>query len=189
MITGGAKGVVMSVDRTMLAENGGHIQLTKTWAQSLMIRIKLVKRKASTKKSKMIDEDFEQCKSTFLRQVGSFAKVHAIPADLVINWDQTGINVVFSSNYTMEERGASHVEIAGYGDKRMITATFAATLSGEFLPMQIFYGGKTTAVIQGTHSLLNLISTTTQTIGQMRSVPSDSSRKLSSHTSTLQGRG
>ena len=43
----------------------------------------------------------------------------------------------------MEERGAGRVEIAGYGDKRMITATFAATLSGKFLPMQILYGGKT----------------------------------------------
>ena len=43
----------------------------------------------------------------------------------------------------MEERGAGRVEIAGYGDKRMITATFAATLSGKFLPMQILYDGKT----------------------------------------------
>ena len=43
----------------------------------------------------------------------------------------------------MEKRGASCVEIAGYGDKRMITATCAATLSEEFLPMQLLYGGKT----------------------------------------------
>ena len=43
----------------------------------------------------------------------------------------------------MEERGAGRVEIAGYGDKRMITATFAGTLSGKFLPMQILYGVKT----------------------------------------------
>ena len=43
----------------------------------------------------------------------------------------------------MEERGAGRVEIARYGDKRMITATFAATLSGKFLPMQILYSGKT----------------------------------------------
>lgn len=62
---------------------------------------------------------------------------------MLINWDQTGINVVPTSNYTMEERGAGRVEIAGYGDKGMITATFAATLSGKFLPMQILYGGKT----------------------------------------------
>ena len=163
----------MSVDRTLLAENGGHIQLTKTWAQSLMIRMGLVKRKASTKKSKMTDEVFQQCKSTFVRQVGSFAKAHAIPADLVINWDQTGINVVPSSNYTMEERGTSRVEIAGHGDKRMITATFAAW---SFSPCKYCMVGRLTAVTQGTHSLLNLTSTTAQTIGRM-SVPSDSLRK------------
>lgn len=141
MIIAGAKSVVMSVDCTLLAEDGEYTQLTKTWAQSLMIRMGLVKRKASSKKSKMTDE-FQQSKSTFFRQVGSFAKVHAILADMVINWDQMGINVV-PSNFTMEERGASRVKIAGYGDKRMIKATFTATLTGEFLPMQILYGGKT----------------------------------------------
>lgn len=46
-------------------------------------------------------------------------------------------------NYTMASKGAKLVEIAGYGDKRQITATFAATMSGEFLPMQLIYGGKT----------------------------------------------
>ena len=112
-------------------------------AQSLMHRMGLVKRKASTKKSKMTSEKFEKIKTPFLQQVGQFANAHTIPSDLVINWVQTGINVVPSSNYTMEERGAGRVDIAGYGDKSMITATFAATLSGKFLPMQILYGGKT----------------------------------------------
>ena len=36
VIIAAAKGIVMSVDRTMLVENGGHIPLTKTWAQSLI---------------------------------------------------------------------------------------------------------------------------------------------------------
>ena len=91
----------------------------------------------------MTDQQFKEAKSVFLNRVGSFAKVHRIPGDLIINWDQTGINVVPSANYTMEQRGADRVEIAGYGDKRMITATFACTLSGHFLPIQILYGGKT----------------------------------------------
>ena len=143
VIIAAAKGIVLSVDRTMRVENGGHIRLTKTWAQSLMHRMGLVKRKASTKKSSITSEKFEEVKTTFLRQVGHFAKAHSVPADLLINWDQTGINVAPSSNYTMEERGAGRVEIAGYGDRRMITATFAATSSGKFLPMKILYGGKT----------------------------------------------
>ena len=43
----------------------------------------------------------------------------------------------------MKQRGADRVEIAGYGDKRMIMATFACTLSGHYLPIQILYGGNT----------------------------------------------
>ena len=35
------------------------------------------------------------------------------------------------------------VPIAGSPDKRMITATFSITLTGEFLPIQLIYGGKT----------------------------------------------
>ena len=35
------------------------------------------------------------------------------------------------------------VEVAGLGDKIQITATFAGTLSGEFLPTQLLYQGKT----------------------------------------------
>ena len=37
--------------------------------------------------------------------------------------------------------------IAGSTDKRMITATFSITLTGEFLPIQLIYGGKTTKSI------------------------------------------
>ena len=91
----------------------------------------------------MTHEEFQQQRVVFLPQVSSFAAVHTIPSCLVLNWDQTGVNIVPSSNYTMEQRGSNRVEIAGYEDKRQITATFAATLSGEFLPMQILYAGKT----------------------------------------------
>ena len=34
------------------------------------------------------------------------------------------------------------MSIAGSTDKRMITLTFSITLQGEFLPIQIIYGGK-----------------------------------------------
>jgi hypothetical protein len=85
----------------------------------------LVKRNASTRKSRMTDKEFQQHKGSFQRQVGLFAYINAVPADLIINWDQTGINAVPSLNYTMEKKEANHVEIAGYGDKRMITSPYA----------------------------------------------------------------
>ena len=39
VIIAAAKGIVMSNDRTALVEYGGHIELTKSWAQSLMLRM------------------------------------------------------------------------------------------------------------------------------------------------------
>lgn len=44
----------------------------------------------------------------------------------------------------MAIRGERSVPIKGLTDKRNITLTFVVSLSGEFLPMQIIYGGKTT---------------------------------------------
>uniref|UniRef100_K1RGN3 Uncharacterized protein n=1 Tax=Magallana gigas TaxID=29159 RepID=K1RGN3_MAGGI len=43
----------------------------------------------------------------------------------------------------MAPEGSKRVEIAGLGNKRRITAVFAGTLSGKFLPPQVIYAGKT----------------------------------------------
>ena len=70
-------------------------------------------------------------------------KCHKIPASLVINLDQTGLNIVPTGEWTMEKEGSKRVNLAGLGDERQITATFAATLDGQFLPMPLLYQGKT----------------------------------------------
>ena len=44
-----------------------------------------------------------------------------IPVSLVINWDQTGIQYVPVSSWTMEIAGLKQVEIAGADDNRQIT--------------------------------------------------------------------
>ena len=66
-----------------------------------------------------------------------------IPYDLVINWDQTGIHYVPVGSWTMEKEGAKRVEITAIDDKRQITAVFAGSLSGDFLPPQLVYKGTT----------------------------------------------
>ena len=66
-----------------------------------------------------------------------------IPPELILNWDQTGLNLIPSSSWTMEQRGARRVEITGLNDKRMITVVFCGTLCGDFLPLQLVYRAKT----------------------------------------------
>ena len=66
-----------------------------------------------------------------------------IPGSLVINWDQTGIQYVPVSQWTMEREGMKWIEITGNQNKRQITAVFGVTMDGNFLPPQLVYAGKT----------------------------------------------
>ena len=47
----------------------------------------------------------------------------------------------------MAQKGSKRIELIGLGDKRQITAVVCGTLSGDFLPLQLIYAGKTTACL------------------------------------------
>ena len=102
-----------------------------------------VKRKSTTAKSKMNVEAFAELKEEFLSNVEATIDMEEIPAELVLNWDQTGIRIVPSSMWTMDKQGSKRIEIAGRDDKRLITAIFCGSAVGEFLPVQVIYKGKT----------------------------------------------
>jgi len=71
-----------------------------------------------------------------------------VPAELVINWDQTGLKDVPVPDWTFEEKGSKRVEIVGLNDKRQITVLLTCTLTGKLLPTPDFiYGGKTPACL------------------------------------------
>ena len=78
-----------------------------------------------------------------MEEIQSVVEFEDVPLDLIFNWDQTGLNYVAVSNWTVEKEGAKHVKIKGLDDKRQITAVFGGTITGEFLPLQLVYQGKT----------------------------------------------
>lgn len=47
----------------------------------------------------------------------------------------------------MEVKGSKRIEVAGTDDKKQITALLSCTLSGNFLPVQVIYAGKTPACL------------------------------------------
>ena len=75
-------------------------------------------------------------KQTFLNDIRTMGVMEDIPSDLIINWDQAAISIAPSSLWTMAPSGSRRVKIVGIGDKRQITAVFAGSLSGHFLPPQ-----------------------------------------------------
>ncbi len=138
-----ARGLLLYYSPSLLLENGGHLDLTRNWALSLLERMKFVKRKATTAKSRENDQDFMVRKGVFLNEVAMTVETVGIPAELILNWDQTGIRIVPSSNWTMEKKGSKRVEMTGVNDKRQITAVLCGNMLGDLLPLQIVYKGKT----------------------------------------------
>ena len=83
-----ARRVVISYDAN-LSENGGCMEITKSWAQRLLERMNLVKRKDTTG----VKVHFEKLKKQFLSDVCSIV-MEEIPEQLIINWDQTDLKYV-----------------------------------------------------------------------------------------------
>jgi len=79
----------------------------------------------------------------FLLEITNVVTLVEIPFDLVIKFDQTGINYIPVWSWTMEVQGAKHVEVAGKDDKHQITAVFASLMTRDFLPPKLVYQGKT----------------------------------------------
>jgi hypothetical protein len=60
----------------------------------------------------------------------------------VINWDQTGMQLVPTDNArTYHTKNSLDVSVANGDDKRGYTAVLALVVSGKMLPLQVIYGG------------------------------------------------
>ena len=88
-----AEGIVASRDQGLLAQHGGHIQITKTWARSLLTRMGYVKRKCSNA-GKVAVSRFLELQGDFLADIQAEVVINEIPTELVLNWDQTALHLV-----------------------------------------------------------------------------------------------
>jgi len=70
--------------------------------------------------------EFNEVRKKFLADVAGVAVMRNIPKDLIFNWDQTGLSIIPTGNWTMHKAGAKVVPIAHSDDKRQITAVLAA---------------------------------------------------------------
>ena len=132
VVMGAAQGILKYYGKEDLAE-----LINRQWAYSLLKRMKFVRRKATTSKSKYTFADFAELKKSFLRSVVETVTMEEISPQLVLNWDQAGINIIPSSSWTLEEKGSKRIELVGIKDKRQITAIFCCSIQGDFLPVKL----------------------------------------------------
>ena len=62
---------------------------------------------------------------------------------MIVNFDQTGTKMVRVSEWTMEIQGSKQIDVVGLDDKREVTTLLAISHSGNLLPPQEIYAGKT----------------------------------------------
>lgn len=79
-----------------------------------------------------------------LNQCLAYLRDHyKIPKSLVVNWDQTAIELCPVSGSSRAERGVQSVPLLAKEDKCQVTAVFAAAADCTLLPPQLVFGGKT----------------------------------------------
>ena len=105
IVLGAAKGIVQAHDKTLLIEYGGHLELGRKWVESFLSRNNFVRRKA-TKKARQLPNDFASVKEEFISRIQRTCQDNSItdPA-LVVNIDQTGLKLIPTSDWTLNESG------------------------------------------------------------------------------------
>lgn len=137
---------------------GGYLDLKKSsfgnaWS-SRWLRSHGFSRRAGTR-AKKVKIMTEKIRSFFLQKVALICALHKIPPLLVVNFDETGLELVPAGKRTFHTKGSVQVEIVGLDDKRQITAGLAASMAGEKLPMQLIFQGTTLKCLPTTKNPVN----------------------------------
>lgn len=127
----------------LLVENGGKFSYMHSWANRFYKRHNLVLRVCTTK-MRELPEDFEEKKAKYVKIGSELIFRHNVPPELVINGDETSVQLVNRARVTRNDVGAKRVKVLGMGeDKAQITATLLVTEHGEVLPYQMIFTGTT----------------------------------------------
>ena len=120
------------------------LELADAWVRAVIKSMNWTKTKGTTGKTEPTKQFLLEEELTFQKKISGVIFEHDIPKQLIMNLDQTPLSSVSPGKYTFDViKGVKTVPIKGIDDKWQITATFAISMSREFLPIQVIYEGKT----------------------------------------------
>ena len=156
-----ALSICQSKAPSILKLNGGYTDISSFRAYNFANRHGFVIRKA-TKFTKAEIENKENVCAEFQAEFIKLIQNLKVPYELIINWDETGIQLLPTASYTFDKQGtiyeyrinlkliyylvAKQVPVAHKEDKREITIVLASTRAGTLLSPQLLYAGKTDQV-------------------------------------------
>ena len=126
----------------MLKTFGGSLGLTNCWTRDVLKQLNWSKCKGTTNKVDPSAQFLAEEKFIFQRTISTAILEHDILAPL-FNLYLTPLFFVSQGKYTFSFKGTKNVPIKWVDDKRQITATFAVSLTGTFLQIQLIFKVKT----------------------------------------------
>ena len=102
-----------------------------------------VKKRKTSSKVDIPDKARKEIEFLFLNEIVTKVEKHNIPPELILNINQIPLKYVSVGKETLAPRGETSITIEGSSDKLSMTGIFAISLHGEFLPIQLICGGKT----------------------------------------------
>ena len=127
--------------------------LQEVWAYKFLERKGWTHRRGTTAKVAP-EAELASARSRFLERISS-ARIHgAIPDSMVINFDHTQCLMLPSSKCTFNPKGATSVPISFTDDKRGVSVVLGCSMTGDKLPMQAIYKGKTARSTPHSHPCL-----------------------------------
>ena len=139
IVQGAALGILRRKAPHMLLQRN---VVSRGWCNSILRRIRFVKRKG-TKAAKKVPADAPEQIRRYHNRIYYTMKKFNIPACMFVTFDEVSSALVPASDWTLEEQGATQVGIVGLEDKRNLTLGLSFSGSKELLPAQIIYEGKT----------------------------------------------
>ena len=103
----------------------------------------MTRRMVTTAKIPVAPGILKEAKLGFQREVKTLQTEFSVPEDLILDFDQTPLTSVCSLSHTLQQKGSTSLPLIGKGKNKQITGTFTVTMTGEVLPMQLIYEGKT----------------------------------------------
>lgn len=122
---------------------GGSCDFGVPWAQRFFKRHDLRSRVVTTK-YRETPADFEKKEKEFLDVLSDTLAQYNVPDKLVVAMDETGQQLVPSSAKTRAAKGAKKIRLQGMEkNKAQITVSITVVETGEMLPPQLIWKGKT----------------------------------------------
>jgi hypothetical protein len=126
-------------------ELGQRLMLSRRWLRNWIDTVMDWSWGAATTAANKVPSGWRDHGTVLAKRVAVDMEQHKIHESLVINADQMGLQLCPGARCTYEKRGSKRVAVAGHDDKRQITCVVSSALSGELLPLQLVFTGKTDA--------------------------------------------